>query len=419
MINAKDIDIRYLRFLRSWKNLTTKELAFKLGSEKTLIDALEDGEEVDFPNSLLNEISRFYDVDEEGLLLKSNINNREPLFLRDNEDDIKDKIVDSEKVKQQRMAMNLSQTKLSELSGLTLSTIKNVETERTNLTEENAKILASYFGIDIKKLYKTKKRNTVVIAFHNNKGGSGKTSLSVNVAATLSEIYNKRVLFIDTDGQRNASEFFDHRAYHYPMNFYTSFVEGIDVRECIQPTRFKNIDVVYSSYEIGKINGGILQGLSHKEQRFSMISKSLIEQGAYDYVIVDFSPALDAFNYSLLNGCDELIVPVTPHRHAYQAIGEMIQEVSSVNQFTDRLNILGLIYTNHHATKQVSGITYDLIKTNYNDLFIPPFIRQDAAMEKASYLFQAVCEYQKDSKAQKDLNEICKNIINRIESRSK
>lgn len=419
MINAKVIDIRYLTFLKKWKKLSNKELAFKLGTEKTLLDAIEDGEEIDIPNSLLHEIARFYDIDEEGLIVKENYNNRLPIFLQDEEEDRKNRMVDSDKIKEQRLAMSLSQTKLAELSGLTLSTIKNVETERTNLTEENAKILADYFGMDIIDLYRARKRDTVVIAFHNNKGGSGKTSLSVNVATTLSEIYKKRVLFIDTDGQRNASEYFDHKAYHYPMNLYTSFVEGIDIRDCIQPTRFSNIDVVYSSYEIGKINGGILQGLSHKEQRFSMISKGLIEQGAYDYVIVDFSPALDAFNYSLLNGCDELVIPVTPHRHAYQAIGEMLQEVSAVNQFTDRLNILGLIYTNHHATKQVSTLTYDLIKTNYKDLFIPPFIRQDASMEKASYLFQAVCEYQLDSKSQKDLTEICKNMINRIANRRK
>ena len=116
--------------------------------------------------------------------------------------------LDYERLKAIRLEQDITQKELAQSTGVSLSTIKQIETGRSSTDLENIQKLCTYLDVDINEIYHPDYHDTKVLCMLNNKGGCGKTSLCSGIATSMAEL-GLRILVIDGDGQRNLSSSFD------------------------------------------------------------------------------------------------------------------------------------------------------------------------------------------------------------------
>lgn len=256
-------------------------------------------------------------------------------------------------------------------------------------------------------------KKTKIIAFANNKGGSGKTTTCANVGYSLSFL-GKRVLLIDGDMQMNLSlSFFtEEEVLGFAMgerNLYYAIKKQEDLTDYIVHTPYENVDLIPSS----TLMSGMEYELFTKWQR-EMILKSCLakvrESEAYDYILIDAPPTLGGWVMNILCASDSVILPVEASPWGLFGVANMFDFLEDVKRIAPDLVLLGVVITKMDARKNYGRQTLETLNAFEEVSVFSTIIRVDSEIEWAQDNSKPVYIHKKSARSAKEYLELAKEV---------
>ncbi len=258
---------------------------------------------------------------------------------------------------------------------------------------------------------------TRVIAFANNKGGSGKTTTVSNVGCAMARL-GKRVLLVDGDMQINLTlSFFDEeRAISFSesgKNLYTALKEERDLEEMIASTDYENLNIIPSSPLMSSIEFDLFS----KWQREIILKKCLERiraRGYYDYILIDAPPTLGGWVMNILCAADKVLIPLEASPWGLYGLANMYDFVNQVQRINPTLEILGIAITKADERKKYFKETLESLKESANESGIRLFgtyIKIDSTVEWAQDSSMPVVAYKRYCRSSLEYIQLAKEII--------
>lgn len=219
-----------------------------------------------------------------------------------------------------------------------------------------------------------------IIAVANQKGGVGKTTTSMNLAASLAAL-EKKVLLVDADPQANASSGLGVDSSQLDCSIYEVLVGKADIREAVYTTDFENLDILPS--HINLVGAEI--ELLNMQQRERVMAKMFAEiRGDYDFIIIDCSPSLGIITVNALTAADSVIIPVQCEYFALEGISKLLNTIKIVKtRMNPRLEIEGFLLTMYDSRLRLANQIYEEVKRHFRELVFKTVIQRNVKLSEA------------------------------------
>lgn len=256
-------------------------------------------------------------------------------------------------------------------------------------------------------------KKTKVIAFANNKGGSGKSTTCSNIGYGLGAL-GRKVLLIDGDMQLNLSlSFFEEEKVlemaQGEKNLYCAIKNQEDLTDYIKNTQYENVDIIPSS----TLMSGIEYELFTKWQREFILKKCLQNiknAGIYDYILIDAPPTLGGWVMNIMCASDYLIIPVEASPWGLFGLANMFEFVQTVKEIAPELSVMGIAITKVDERKNYFKQTLDTLSELEDTYVFKNYIRVDSSVEWAQDNSKPVVAFKKSSRSAKEYMELTKEV---------
>ncbi len=243
---------------------------------------------------------------------------------------------------------------------------------------------------------------TCRIAVFNHKGGTGKTTTAVSVAAGLAEA-GKRVLLVDVDAQGNVGVSLGVRG---DKTLYHVLVLGVDPGEASVPVS-ENLDVLTSNESLAAAE----LYLAARPHRDRVLRERMLGADAYDYVVLDCSPSLSLLNQNALVYADHVLVPVSCDYLALVGVKQVIKTLRDVYEHLKHpVQILGVIPTMYDSRHKIGREVIETLQNKFGDLCYPP-VRANTKLREAPASRKAIFEYDGNSMGAEDYRAIVQKVL--------
>ncbi len=257
-------------------------------------------------------------------------------------------------------------------------------------------------------------KKTKIIAFANNKGGSGKTTTCSNVGCAMA-LAGKKVLMIDGDMQLNLTIAFfeEEKAYEYAKgekNIYRAVISEKDLSDYVVPTGIKNLDIVPSTSLMSSIEFDLFA----KWQRETVLKKCLERiraKGKYDYILIDSPPTLGGWVMNIMCASDYVVIPVEASPWGLFGLANMFEFCQQAKKISPNLNVLGIAITKADERKKYFKQTLETLKEMEGVRLFDNYIRVDSTVEWAQDNSKPVVAFKSTSRSAVEYNALAKEII--------
>ena len=249
-----------------------------------------------------------------------------------------------------------------------------------------------------------------IIALVNQKGGVGKTTTSMNLAASLATL-EKKVLLIDADPQANASSGLGVDLSQIDASIYQCLVNEIDVREAIYTTDIENLDIIPSHIDLVGAEIEMLN-FKNRERVFKNVLAPI--KAEYDYILIDCSPSLGLMVVNALTAADSVIIPVQCEYFALEGISKLLDTIRIIKRKTNpSLSIEGFLLTMYDSRLRLANQIYDEVKRHFQELVFKTVIQRNVKLSEAPSHGLPVILYDADSTGAKNHLALAKEIISK------
>jgi chromosome partitioning protein len=234
-----------------------------------------------------------------------------------------------------------------------------------------------------------------IIAIANQKGGVGKTTTSVNLAASLG-VLEKKVLLIDADPQANASSGLGIDVDNVELGTYQVLEHTISAKEAIISTTSPNVDIIPAHIDLVAIEIELVD----KENREYMLKKSVAEiKDDYDYILIDCAPSLGLITLNSLVAADSVIIPIQCEYFALEGLGKLLNTIKSIQNIHNAdLDIEGLLLTMFDSRLRLSNQVVDEVRKHFSSMVFDTIIRRNTRLGEAPSYGESIIAYDATSK---------------------
>lgn len=220
-----------------------------------------------------------------------------------------------------------------------------------------------------------------VIAIANQKGGVGKTTTAINLAASLA-VLEKKVLIIDADPQANTTSGLNFSPDNdEERTLYEAMIGRIGITDALIQTEVDNLQMVPSHINLVGAEIELLEA----DERESVLKKALAPvRGDYDYIIIDCSPSLGLITVNSLTAADSVIIPVQPEFFALEGLGKLLQTIRLVQSGVNpALTIEGFVVTMYDGRTKVHTQILNELREHFQDLVFKTVIQRNIRLSEA------------------------------------
>ncbi len=252
-----------------------------------------------------------------------------------------------------------------------------------------------------------------IISLANQKGGVGKTTTSINLAAALAQ-QGKRVLLVDADPQANTSSGLGVDIQQVENTVYECLINGIDPATAILPTATENLHIIPSHIDLV---GAEIEMLS-MDNRENILKRVLSPLRVnYDYILIDCSPSLGLITINALTASNSIIIPVQCEFFALEGIAKLLNTIKIIkSNLNPALRIEGFLLTMYDTRLRLSAQVHDEVRRHFGDLVFNTVISRNVRLSEAPSHGMSVLEYDRTSKGAKNYVNLAKELIRRHQS---
>lgn len=234
-----------------------------------------------------------------------------------------------------------------------------------------------------------------IIAIANQKGGVGKTTTSVNLAASLG-VLEKKVLLIDADPQANASSGLGLDVETVEGGTYHVLEHTLSAKDAIVKTDSPNVDIIPAHIDLVAIEIELVD----KQEREYMLKKALVDiKDYYDYILIDCAPSLGLITLNSLVAADSVIIPIQCEYFALEGLGKLLNTIKSVQKIHNvNLDIEGLLLTMFDSRLRLSNQVVDEVRKHFSSMVFDTIIRRNTRLGEAPSYGESIIAYDATSK---------------------
>jgi chromosome partitioning protein len=250
-----------------------------------------------------------------------------------------------------------------------------------------------------------------VIAIANQKGGVGKTTTAVNLAAALAEL-GQRTLLVDLDPQANATSALGLDKGRQERSIYEAMIGQIDLDLVVQPTTWAGLSIVPSTIRLAGAEIEMV-GLMAREQRLRRVLEPI--RSRFDVILVDCSPSLGLLTVNALTAADGILVPIQCEYLALEALGQLTSTLELIrDNLNPRLHLIGIVMTMFDGRTNLSQQVVEQVRTHFPGVVFDTIVPRSVRLSEAPSYGQPITAYDSSSRGAVAYRRMAKEVVPRL-----
>lgn len=251
---------------------------------------------------------------------------------------------------------------------------------------------------------------TRVIAIINQKGGVGKSTTAVNLAAALGE-NNKKVLLVDFDPQGNSTSGFGIEKEELSQCIYDALLNDVPVEELIHDTDSKKVFVVPATIQLAGAEIELVSAMA-RETRLKELLAPVRDE--FDFIFIDCPPSLGLLTINALTAADSVLIPIQCEYYALEGVTKLLESMRMVKSRINKdLDTFGVLMTMYDSRTSLSNQVVDEVRNYFGDKTFKTLIPRTVKLSEAPSFGMPVIEYAPNNKGAKAYRELAKEVMKR------
>jgi chromosome partitioning protein len=247
-----------------------------------------------------------------------------------------------------------------------------------------------------------------IIAVANQKGGVGKTTSAINLAASLG-VLEFKTLIVDADPQANATSGVGFEPRNVKMSIYECILNEVEPQDIILNTNNPNLDILPAHIDLVGAEIEMIN-MPNREKMMRAVFDKIRDQ--YDFVIVDCSPSLGLITVNALTAADSVIVPVQCEYFALEGLGKLLNTIKIVqSRLNPDLEIEGMLLTMYDQRLRLSNQVVEEVKTHFQDLVFDTIIHRNTKLGEAPSYGESIIMHDASSKGALNYLNLAREIL--------
>jgi len=249
-----------------------------------------------------------------------------------------------------------------------------------------------------------------ILAIANQKGGVGKTTTAVNLAAALG-VLEKKILLVDADPQANATSAIGFTVTPEQPGIYELILQSVEISKTIIKTKSPNVKLIPS--HINLVGAEI--ELINKSKREFMLKRGLEKiTDNYDFIIIDCPPSLGLITLNALTAADSVVIPIQCEYFALEGLGKLLNTIKSVQKTHNQLlDIEGLLLTMYDVRLRLSNQVVEEVKKHFGKMAFRTIIQRNIKLSEAPSFGEDIISYDASSRGAKGYLSLANELIRR------
>ena len=248
-----------------------------------------------------------------------------------------------------------------------------------------------------------------VISVSNQKGGVGKTTTSLSLAASLG-VLEKKVLLIDADPQGNATSGIGINSDDFNKSSYDVLLNQCEINDSIIKTKSPNLDIIPANIDLVAVEIELVDTNKREHMLTKMIDKIKKD---YDFIIIDCPPSLGLITMNALTASNSVIIPIQCEYYALEGLGKLLNTIKGIQKVhNDNLEIEGILLTMFDSRLRLSNQVKDDVKKHFGDMVFSTIIPRNVSLGEAPSHGESVIVYNSTSKGSKSYIKFAQEVIN-------